>query len=175
MSREQPHPPEAAEPGWAKALPREARTFQGNRAGFVTRLLANLVDVTLVSVTVGVLYVGWAGLLFVLSPSRFTFPSTPFAGLLGLGALVAWVSWTVSWATTGRTPGAHVMGIRVVNYHGQRMRWQGAALRALFCLGFLPGLLWVIISGENRSVQDLVLRTSVIYDWTNRPPPPAGS
>jgi uncharacterized RDD family membrane protein YckC len=175
MSGQQPHPPEASEPGWAKTLPREARTFQGNRAGFVTRLLANLVDVTLVSVTVGVLYVGWAGLLFVVSPAGFTFPSIPLGGLLGLGALVAWVSWTLSWATTGRTPGAQVMGIRVVNHKGQRMRWQGAALRALFCLGFLPGLLWVIVSGENRSVQDLVLRTSVIYDWTNRPPPPASS
>ena len=27
------------------------------------------------------------------------------------------------------------------------------------------GLLWVALSRENRSVQDLVLRTSVVYDW----------
>jgi uncharacterized RDD family membrane protein YckC len=62
------------------------------------------------------------------------------------------------------------MGIRVVNYQGKVMRVPGAALRAAFCLGFMPGLFWVIISNQNRSLQDTVLRTSVIHDWTKRPP-----
>jgi hypothetical protein len=31
-------------------------------------------------------------------------------------------------------------------------------------------LLWVAVSRQNRSVQDLVLRTSVVYDWTARGP-----
>lgn len=30
---------------------------------------------------------------------------------------------------------------------------------------FTIGLLWVAVSRENRSAQDLALRTSVIYDW----------
>jgi hypothetical protein len=30
---------------------------------------------------------------------------------------------------------------------------------------FPIGILWVAMSHENRSVQDVVLRTSVIYDW----------
>jgi hypothetical protein len=35
-----------------------------------------------------------------------------------------------------------------------------------FPIGFFPiGLLWVAVSRENRSAQDLALRTSVIYDW----------
>ena len=61
------------------------------------------------------------------------------------------------------------MGIRVVNYRGKVMRLGGAATRAAFCLGFMPGLFWVIVSDQNRSLQDTVMRTSVIYDWTSRP------
>ncbi len=38
-------------------------------------------------------------------------------------------------------------------------------MRSAFCTVFPFGLLWVIPSGANRSVQDVVLRTSVIYDW----------
>ena len=38
-------------------------------------------------------------------------------------------------------------------------------MRSAFCTVFPVGLLWVIPSGANRSVQDVVLRTSVIYDW----------
>jgi uncharacterized RDD family membrane protein YckC len=68
------------------------------------------------------------------------------------------------------------MGIRVVNFRGRRLRPLGAALRASFCLLFLPGLFWVAVSGGNRSLQDTVLRTQVIYDWTRRPElPPAKS
>jgi hypothetical protein len=37
-------------------------------------------------------------------------------------------------------------------------------VRALLCVLFPVGLLWVLLSGENRSVQDVVLRTSVVYD-----------
>jgi hypothetical protein len=50
-----------------------------------------------------------------------------------------------------------------------------ALVRAAFCVIFPIGLLWVLFSGQNRSLQDLVLRTSVIYDWDVRPlqAPPA--
>jgi hypothetical protein len=32
------------------------------------------------------------------------------------------------------------------------------------CTIFPIGLLWVLVSQENRSVQDVLLRTSVVYD-----------
>ena len=44
---------------------------------------------------------------------------------------------------------------------GSRLR---CAVRAVLCTIFPIGLLWVLVSGENRSVQDLLLRTSVAYD-----------
>jgi uncharacterized RDD family membrane protein YckC len=72
---------------------------------------------------------------------------------------------TLSWRLTGRTYGDQLLGLRVVNYEGRQMRFVGALLRALFCAVFPLGLLWVAVSPANRSVQDVVLRTSVVYDW----------
>jgi uncharacterized RDD family membrane protein YckC len=149
-------------------VPHEARYFQGDRAGFVSRVIANLIDVTAAALVVGAFYLGMVGLAFVASPTNPQVPSTPVSVLLLIGVGVLWVIFTVAWATSGRTFGAKVMGLRVVSFRGQRLRWAGSALRATFCLSFLPGLFWVIVSGQNRSLQDTVLRTQVIYDWTHR-------
>jgi uncharacterized RDD family membrane protein YckC len=81
------------------------------------------------------------------------------------GYWLNWAYWTIGWATSGRTIGNLIMGLRVVNFQGRHPRWIGAALRSAFCTVFPFGLLWVIPSGANRSVQDVVLRTSVVYDW----------
>ena len=75
----------------------------------------------------------------------------------------------------GRTYGDHVMGLRVVNHKGGRLHPLRALARAVFYAIFPIGLLWVLVSGQNRSLQDLVLRTSVIYDWDVRPLPPPPS
>lgn len=157
------------------AVPHDARHFQGDRAGFVSRVVANLVDVTVAAFAVGALYLGMVGLVFVLNPTDPRLPSTPFAMLLLVGLGVLWLIFTVAWATGGRTFGAKLMGLRVVNFRGQRLRWAGSALRAAFCLAFMPGLFWVIVSGENRSLQDTLLRTQVVYDWTHRRKQPVGS
>jgi uncharacterized RDD family membrane protein YckC len=88
--------------------------------------------------------------------------------LVLIGGWVQFLYFTASWATTGRTVGNHVLGLRVVNFRGARMRWVGAALRAGFCVLFPIGLFWTAVSRQNRSTQDVVLRTSVIYDWVTQ-------
>ena len=75
---------------------------------------------------------------------------------------------TVAWWLSGRSYGCLVMGLRVVNHRGGPLHLAGAFVRALFCAALPIGLLWVAVSRENRSVQDTVLRTSVIYDWQPR-------
>lgn len=160
---------DSALPTWAAAVPQEARRFQGQRAGFVTRFLAAGVDLAVIGVILGLLYAGWAITLFVVRPTRFELPTLSFALALSVSAVIGWLYFVTAWTTTGRTFGSRVMGTRVVNYEGKVMRVPGAALRAAFCLGFMPGLFWVIVSNENRSLQDTVLRTSVIHDWTKRP------
>jgi uncharacterized RDD family membrane protein YckC len=58
--------------------------------------------------------------------------------------------------------------LRVVNSKGQRLHPFAAIVRASLCVILPIGLLWVLVSGQNRSLQDLFLRTSVIYDWDVR-------
>ena len=72
---------------------------------------------------------------------------------------------TGSWAMTGRSYGATLLGLRVLSRRGKIPGWALAFVRAVFCLFFPIGLFWVILSPERRSIQDVVLRTVVVYDW----------
>jgi uncharacterized RDD family membrane protein YckC len=151
--------------GRKMGIPQEARQFQGERAGIVTRVIANTIDfVIVVAVLLGG-YVGWVALKFLWDPVNFNWPAPQFLNILiAGGVLLVFYLW-ISWASTGRTVGDHVMGLRVVSYTGRLMKWSGALLRSLFCTVFPIGLFWAILSRQNRSVQDVVLRSSVIYDW----------
>ena len=153
-------------------VPREARPFQGHRAGLVTRAAAAAIDVGIVIIALGVCYLGVFAFLFLLEPRNFTAPM-PSPGLVyAVGTLLLILYLAVSWMGNGRTYGDHVMGLRVVNHKGRRLHPLRALARAVFYAIFPIGLLWVLVSGQNRSLQDLVLRTSVIYDWDVRPLPP---
>jgi uncharacterized RDD family membrane protein YckC len=158
-------------PHLVDAVPREARVFQGRRAGVVTRTAANVIDFAVAVVVVASGYAGLCALRFLVNPTKFSFPSVPFLVLLVCFASVLFVYFTVSWATTGRTYGDHLLGLRVVNFRGERLRWPGSVVRAGFCIVLPIGLYWAVVSSTNRSLQDTVLRTSVVYDWTARRPP----
>ncbi|HET9658167.1 MAG TPA: RDD family protein [Kineosporiaceae bacterium] len=154
--------------GHPSAIPREARPFQGLRAGLVSRMLAGTVDLIVVAVVVLAGYLVVAGMRFLWRPANFRFPSPSLRLLLiaGLALLIPYLS--LSWWLTGRTYGDHIFGLRVINVRGQHLRLGGAVMRAAFCVALPIGLLWVACSRQDRSVQDLVLRTSVIYDWEVR-------
>lgn len=151
-------------------LPSTAKAFQGQRAGFASRAIACGIDVLLIFIVVLGTAAGLWMLSFIINP---TSPSTTEPGsrlpdlwvFVLYGYALNWLYWTVCWAASGRTIGNLVMGLRVVNRHGKRLGWGAAAVRSLFCTGFAFGLLWVIVSRANRSVQDVAMRTSVIYDW----------
>ena len=154
------------DPAWLSSVPQEARAFQGRRAGVVSRVIAAAVDLVLLLVVLTCLYLGWAGLLLVIDPVRFQFPTPTRLLILIAAALVLVVYLTESWTTSGRTYGDRVLGLRVVDRRGRKLRHGRALLRALFCTVLPIGLLWVAVSGGRHSIQDLVLRTAVIYDWS---------
>jgi uncharacterized RDD family membrane protein YckC len=148
-------------------VPAAAREFQGHRAGIVTRCLAASVDFAVVLAVLCATWVGWAAVRFLLNPQAFTWPSPPIAIVFAEGYIVAVVYLTIAWATSGRSFGAQLLGLRVVSFRGTRMAWPVAFLRAAFCVAFPIGLGWIVVSPRNRSVQDVVLQTSVVYDWSH--------
>jgi uncharacterized RDD family membrane protein YckC len=158
----------------ALAVPREARPYQGQRAGIVTRVIANTIDVGISAGVVLGCWVGYAAIWFLLNPVGFTWPTFNFLlFILATGAVMVGY-FTIGWATSGRTVGDQVMGLRVVNHAGERLRWAGAFVRAVFCTLLPIGLFWILVSPTNRTVQDTVMRTSCIYDWIDRPLQPRG-
>lgn len=131
----------------------------------MSRVLANTVDFIGLIVALVATYVSIQAVSFLLDPTNWRASSPPFGVVIIVGAVYLFLYFTVSWATSGRTYGDNLMGLRVVNYRGDRMHWAGAVVRAAFCVVFPIGLFWAVISPQDRSVQDVVLRTSVIYDW----------
>ncbi len=146
-------------------VPREAHAYQGRTAGIVTRSVAAVVDGIVVLLGLLLLYATVAGVLFVLSPRGFEFPGGRLILSLTAAAALTVLYLGVSWWLDGRTYGDRLMGLRVVDRHGQRLPLGVVLLRALFCVILPVGLLWVAVSSENRSLQDVVLRTAVVYDW----------
>ena len=60
--------------GGVSPLPREARPYQGRRAGLVTRLVAAAIDSVVVTVALLLGYGAIAAVIFVADPRNFSFP-----------------------------------------------------------------------------------------------------
>lgn len=146
-------------------VPREARPYQGRQAGLVTRSAAGAVDALVVAAMLAVGYAGWIGLRFVIDPRGFEFTGLdPLPGVTWF-LVLAVVYLTAAWSFTGRTYGCHVMGLRVVNRRGRHPGLVVAAARAVLYVLFPIGLLWCAVSRSRHSLQDLLLGSTVIYDW----------
>lgn len=147
-------------------LPAEAREIQRARAGLVSRVLAAGVDLLVVAAAV-------VGAVAAASVWRYFFsggvtlalrwPSQLGLASLGGSLLTIYLAW--GWARTGRTFGKRILGLALVTSRGSRVAWPVALLRAILYVVFPLGLLWSGISRTNRSVQDVLLRTVVVYDW----------
>lgn len=131
-------------------------------AGVVTRSLAAGVDVVAVVLLVVLLDLALdlaaAGVRFVWSPVNFRWPrpETEIVVVL-LGVAVLYL--TVALATTGRTYGAPLLGLRVPSRRGELLGRTRSFLRSLASVLSPVGLLWSGIRRRRSSVQDLVFRT----------------
>lgn len=162
-----PAGPAAAQRGY---VPRGARGFQGDQAGIVTRVSAAVVDALAVGLILLVLWVGLGAVLFIAHPIRFSFPSPTYAQAVGTGMVVAFGYLAASWTAAGRTYGNQLLGLRVLDRDGGTVNWPIAVIRALLYLVFPIGLLWILVDRRNRSLQDIVMRTNVVYDWRQHLP-----
>ena len=150
-------------------VPQGARPYQGTNAGVATRVAAAAIDVVLVALGLLAGYGGYVGLRLLLDPRGYRLPDPSLAGGMTAFFVVLVLYLSVLWGTTGRTYGDHVMGITVVGGHGSRLGPIRAFVRAVLYAVFPLGLLWCAISARRHSLQDVVLRTQVVYAWLPHP------
>jgi len=134
-----------------------------NNAGIVSRGLAALVDMLIVVVMMGGLYIGLVLTVLMLHPTAFSPPKPGLIFSTSVTLVVAVLYLTVCWMLSGRTVGAVLLGVRVIGRRSQRLGLLVAVLRAVACVFFPVGLLWVAVDRQRRSVQDLLLGSRVIY------------
>jgi uncharacterized RDD family membrane protein YckC len=151
-------------------VPQRARPYQGLRAGVVTRLVANFLDLLVVIGVLVAIYAAIAATLFLLHPSRFHWPERLGWTVPLVGGLVLIPYLALTWTTTGRTWGDAVLGLRVVDATDNPPHVSRALARAALCALVPIGLLWVAVSRKNRSMHDVLTRTSVVYDWGRHVP-----
>jgi uncharacterized RDD family membrane protein YckC len=145
-----------------------AGALHGHRAGFASRVAAATIDLgAVLLLCLGTLLV--AGLVqYLVAGPPFGLPSLPRWSGAASGTAIAVAYLTCGWSTAGRTAGMQVLGLRLVCGTGSPLPFGRSLLRALLCVAFPAGLLWTLVSRRNASVQDLVVRSAVIYDWSYR-------
>ena len=134
-------------------------------AGLATRAISFALDAAVINLVATVVGVGAALILSLLH-----LPHAVRTVLAVLGG-VAYVVWVVGyfvafWSTTGQTPGARAMRIRVLTADGTMpgaargvVRCFGVALAAVpLFLGFVP----VLFDDQRRGFQDWLARTVVV-------------
>jgi len=132
-------------------------------AGIITRGLAAIIDLVVVLLIMSALYGGLVLVRLVYSPTAFSLPSLNAVFSTVMTFAIAVLYLTACWTVSGSTAGAVTMGLRVVGRRSPRLNLLVGLLRAVCCVIFPIGLLWVVVDRQRRSLQDIVFRTRVIY------------
>ena len=155
-------------------------TFKGHYAGFVTRLVAFIIDNLIITVSIGIM-LGTATLILNFfnidlssvtnrtdGLSQFVNGIIIFLTSFAFTFLVGMVYTTFLWVVAGKTIGKAVMGIRVIGPKGARLTIGRALKRYIgYWISAIPlfmGYFWVLVNDERHSWHDSLAGTSVIYD-----------
>lgn len=159
----------------------------GHYAGFISRLLAMMVDAIIISVTFIALtwFVSvtatmlqlrsFLGLSINMIPGSSSF----IEGIFGpVGATLLTILYISSyqlffWMLTGQTPGKALLGLRVVTTKGNRVTPLRGILRLIgYVISALPlyfGFLWILGDDRRQGWHDKIAGTYVVYTWAARP------
>jgi uncharacterized RDD family membrane protein YckC len=132
-------------------------------AGVVSRCLAAVMDLAVVLVVIGLLYVGLLLTRLAVNPSAFQLPKIGVVFSTTVTFAISVLYLAGCWAVSGTTAGAAVMGLRVTGRRTERLPVVVALLRAVACVVFPIGLAWVAVDRRRRSLQDVVFGSRVVY------------
>jgi uncharacterized RDD family membrane protein YckC len=153
--------------------------LQGRLAGFPSRVLADVIDVAIAFAIFVLIYSGFSILWdFFNSDTIQIKVQSPGINASGMGLTVL-IYLTLGWASTGRTIGKQILGLRAVRRDGTPLHTGRALGRAALCVVFYPFVMWtVLFSRRNAGIHDMICKTVVVYDWIpetakrHLPPPP---
>jgi uncharacterized RDD family membrane protein YckC len=134
----------------------------------VTRTVAMIIDIAAVALGAVVVYLGWLGIRFLIRPRRFDLGQINLRSVIVIAWVLALVMLTAGWDSRGRTVGGRVLGLRVTRIGGGDLGFVRALFRAVLYMVFPIGLFWCAFSTRQASIQDLIVRTEVRYDWRAR-------
>jgi uncharacterized RDD family membrane protein YckC len=165
------HTPPRLRPA-APRLDRDGRLdLSGRYAGWLTRLVAGVADAWFV-VTGGTLLLAGADFLARKAFGHSASVDLSSPGWIAAAALAAFGYVFLSLEVAGRTPGAALVGLRVVAWDGGRLGARAAFLRTLL----LPvttltviGPLGGVFQRDRRALHDRLSRSAVVHDWAPRP------
>jgi uncharacterized RDD family membrane protein YckC len=143
------------------------RSRYGEYAGFVTRLLALVIDLLLIMgftivVTAVARFIG-----DVLPLGQYSLLIISISTLLiNIVGILAYELVLVTLA--GQTIGKRIMGVRIVSADGGRVKLGQAVRRLIGWLLSLPllwGFLIALLDDRRRAFDDMFARTLVVYSW----------
>ena len=153
-------------------------TLLGEYAGFVTRLIAWIIDNIIIAAVVAIIV---AAVTFILQ----AFPKAVWLGLddavfaiaVVVGATmsitVPLVYYIVLWMLAGQTIGKWLMGVRIIRTNGERLRFRDCVLRLIGYLVsaiLLLGYLWILVDNRRQGFHDKIAHTFVVYSWPESVP-----
>jgi uncharacterized RDD family membrane protein YckC len=154
----------------AEALGRES--LQGDYCGPVSRLAAFALDLVLsyFMFTLALAAINFSASIVVGHPVHYSRSGSVV--VLAISIVWEFVYFAYCWATTGKTPGMTLLGIRVVRADGAHAGAWRAVVRTLILpisvAFFFVSLQLILVQRAHQAPHDLVAGTAVVYAWDAR-------
>jgi uncharacterized RDD family membrane protein YckC len=148
-------------------------TLLGRYAGFVTRLIAWIIDRLIVAGTVSLIIIVAQFVTNELNINQLIATEQLAQLIATIFILVVAIAVPLLydfgfWLLAGQTPGKWVMGVRIVRTDGERLRAGNCVRRiigywisAILFLGYL----WVLVDNRRQGFHDKLAGTLVVYSW----------
>lgn len=157
--------------------PPRIEALEGRTAGFVTRMLAYLLDLVIITIILG------SGSWLAVQTDDLITDLTGDDTYLGVTAVTVFAILTpfiivtyyvLFWSLGGKTPGKALLGVRIVGVDGYPPRVGRSLLRfvgyIISMVVFFLGFLWIVVDRQRRGWHDHIAGTWVVYDWAKRRP-----
>jgi uncharacterized RDD family membrane protein YckC len=147
-------------------------SLQGDYSGAVSRLAAFALDAVLsyLLFTLALAAVNFSVSIVVGHPVHYSRSGS--AVVFAVSVVWEFVYFAYSWATTGKTPGMVVLGIRVVRADGAHAEPWRAVVRTLILpisiALFFVSIPLILLQRAHQAPHDLVAGTAVVYAWDAR-------